>query len=305
MPKIYLIKILNYHNNLTGFITLLNDLRQLKTNLCFMRLLKLIILIIKAVFFDLRSLANALYHYCEEANWKKNVTVKKGFINGLPTIDLLDLLPGLNETIKDYTYLDGTSHVTDIIVLKALARKFINCKYLEIGSFRGESLVNVAEVADECVSISLSNKEMKDLGLEEYINLQRFFSKDLENVLHIHHNSLTYDFSSLNKKFDIIFIDADHSYEAVKKDTKNAFKILKDESSIIIWHDYGRSFNLKNWNTIAAMIDGAPEDKQNKIYHISNTICSIFTNQKFNTSFSKSTDLPNKTFKISLSAKRI
>ena len=90
-----------------------------------MRLIKLIILIIKAMFSDLRSFANALYHYCEEANWKKYVTVKKGFQYGLPTVDLLDLLPDLNEDIKDYTYLDGTSRVTDIIVLKALAKNLL------------------------------------------------------------------------------------------------------------------------------------------------------------------------------------
>lgn len=270
-----------------------------------MRLIKLIVLIIKAVFSDPRSLANALYHYCEEANWKNYVTGKKGFKHGLPTLDMLDLLPDLTETIKNYTYLDGTSRVTDIIVLKALAKKFDNCQYLEIGSFRGESLVNVAEVANACVSISLSDKEMVDAGFGAQVKLQRFFSKDLKNVLHIHHNSLTYDFSQLNKKFDLIFIDGDHSYTAVKKDTENAFKLLKDNNSIIVWHDCGRSYNLENWNTIAAMIDGAPKENRNKIYHISNTISSIFTNQQFSTGFPKALDLPNKTFTINLSAHKI
>ena len=270
-----------------------------------MRLVRLIIFTFKAMFTNIRAFANALYHYSEEANWKRYVTVKKGYKKGLPTIDLLDILPDFNESIKDYTYMDGTSRVTDIAVLKAIAKKFKNCQYLEIGSFRGESLVNVAEVAAECVSISLSDKEMNELGLGVHVKLQRFFSKDLKNVEHIQHNSLTYDFSQLNKKFDLIFIDGDHTYKAVKKDTENAFKLLKDENSIIVWHDYGRSYNLENWNTIAAMIDGAPEDKRNKIYHISNTICSIFINKKFETSFPISTDFPNKTFSVSISAKKI
>lgn len=270
-----------------------------------MRVIRLAIFTLKAMFTDIRALVNALYHYSEEANWKRYVTVKKGFKKGLPTLDLLDILPNFNESIRDYTYMDGTSRVTDIAVLKAIAKQFQNCQYLEIGSFRGESLVNVADVAAECVSISLSDKEMFELGLDENVKLQRFFSKDLKNVQHIQHNSLTYDFSQLNKKFDLIFIDGDHSYKAVKKDTENAFKLLKNENSIIVWHDYGRSYNLENWNTIAAMIDGAPNDKRNKIYHISNTICSIFTNQKVNTSFIIPTDLPNKTFNVSISAKKI
>ena len=270
-----------------------------------MRLLKLIILVFKALFTDARAFANAMYHYSEEANWKHYVTVKRGFKKGLPTVGLLDLLPGLSETIRDYTYLDGTSRVTDIVVLKALAKRIPGCQYLEIGSFRGESLVNVSEVAKECVSVSLSDEEMKGLGLESHIKLQRFFSKNLPNVQHIHHNSLTYDFSQLKKKFDLIFIDGDHSYAAVKKDTENAFSLLKDENSIIVWHDYGWSYNVENWNTIAAMIDGVPKDKQHKIRHISNTICSIYTNQELPSAFPVFTDLPDKTFRVSLSAEKI
>ena len=270
-----------------------------------MRLITLIGLIIKAVFSDPRSFANALYHYCEEANWKRYVTKKKGYGKGLPTLDLLDLLPGLDETIHNYTYLDGTSRVTDIVVLKALAGQFTGCQYLEIGSFRGESLVNVAEVAKDCVSISLPDDEMTALGHGEFVKLQGYFSNGLQNVRHIRHNSMTYDFSQLNKKFDLIFIDGDHSYGAVKKDTENAFKLLKDENSIIVWHDYGRSYNLENWNTIAAMIDGTPVDKRNNIYHISNTICSVFTNRPFTGRFPDPADLPDKTFSIRLSAKKV
>jgi predicted O-methyltransferase YrrM len=270
-----------------------------------MRLVKLFYYVFKSLLFDIRNFANATYNYCEDASWKRYVNVSKGFKNGLPTIDLLDLLPNLNESIRSYTYMDGTSRVTDITLLKALAKRYADCRYMEIGSFRGESLINVADVAAECVSISLSDKEMNDLGLGEHVKVQRFFSKDLKNVLHINHNSLTYEFSELNRTFDLIFIDGDHSYAAVKKDTENAFKLLKDENSMIVWHDYGRSYNIENWTTIAAMIDGAPIDKRGKIYHVSNTICSVYTNKKFDISFPKSTDVPNKTFAINISAIKI
>jgi len=270
-----------------------------------MRLLKLLYFVLKAFLFDMRSFANSMYSAAEEANRKRYVKVKKGFKKGLPTIDLLDLLPDFNESIRNYTYIDGTSRVTDIALLKSLAKGYKDCQYLEIGSFRGESLVNVADVAAECLSISLSDKEMHDLGLSEYVKVQRFFSKELKNVQHINHNSLTFNFSDLNKKFDIIFIDGDHSYQAVKKDTENAFKLLKNENSIIVWHDYGLSYNLENWTTIAAMIDGTPADKRDKIYHVSNTICSVYINKTFDTSFPETTDLPNKTFDMTISAKKI
>src|ERR1700719_3581279 len=62
---------------------------------------------------------------------------------GLPQIDLLELLPGLDETISPYSYLEGQALPTDIALLKGLARKRPGCRYLEIGSWRGESLANM------------------------------------------------------------------------------------------------------------------------------------------------------------------
>ena len=38
-------------------------------------------------------------------------------------------------------------------------------------------------------------------------------------------------------KFDFIFVDADHHYESVKRDTKSALQMLEDGGTIV-WHDY-------------------------------------------------------------------
>jgi predicted O-methyltransferase YrrM len=42
--------------------------------------------------------------------------------------------------------------------------------------------------------------------------------------------------SSFEKKFDIIYIDGDHSYEGVKKDVKNYLQFLNDDG-FMIFHD--------------------------------------------------------------------
>jgi len=36
---------------------------------------------------------------------------------------------------------------------------------------------------------------------------------------------------------DFIFVDADHSFEAVRNDTQNAFSMLATKG-VIVWHDY-------------------------------------------------------------------
>ena len=55
-------------------------------------------------------------------------------VKQLPTIDLLDLFPNLEIDINTYSFLPGTSLITDMVLLKSLANRFKECSYLEIGS---------------------------------------------------------------------------------------------------------------------------------------------------------------------------
>jgi predicted O-methyltransferase YrrM len=66
-------------------------------------------------------------------------------------------------------------------------------------------------------------ENLKDKNYKEYIGN----SQTIEAV-----NWL----SSFQKKFDIIYVDGDHSYEGVKKDVENYLQFLKDDG-FIIFHD--------------------------------------------------------------------
>ena len=50
-------------------------------------------------------------------------------------------------------------------------------------------------------------------------------------------DSQIFDFSIYHQKIDLVFVDACHHYVHVKKDTENAFKMLRG-GGIILWHDY-------------------------------------------------------------------
>lgn len=248
----------------------------------------------------------SLFHSVTNETKRELVIRKHGSGNGLPVIDLLDLFPSFSIEISPYTFLNGTSTTIDIAILKLLASSFPECSYLEIGTWRGESIANVADVAKECVSISLSDDEMRKMKFpEKMIQVQRFFTKVKKNIYFIEHNSTTYDFSKLNKKFDLIFIDGDHSYEAIKSDTVNAFKLLKDENSVIVWHDYGTAYETICWTTLAGILDGAPVDKKKNIFHISNSLCAIYTTKKFNTNKLEYPTVPNKNFRVKISSEKI
>jgi len=243
----------------------------------------------------------------DEETKKKGYVIKRyGYEYGLPTIDLLDLFPNFEETVEPYSFLEGTSLPTDLALLKALARKYDYCRYLEIGTWRGESVANVAAIADECVSINLSDDEMRQRGFSsEFIKVHRFFSKNFKNIFHIGHNSHSFDFSVFKEKFDLIFIDGEHTYKSIKIDTQNAFRLLRDSSSVIVWHDYGFSPERVRWSVLAGILDGCPEEKRDNLYHISNTLCAIYMHGKFETTFMTFPQIPNKSFTVKLSVAKV
>ncbi|MCW3082672.1 MAG: hypothetical protein JWP12_38 [Bacteroidetes bacterium] len=237
---------------------------------------------------------------------KAGVIKKYGLSSGLPAIDLCELLPDFNETVDPFCYLDGGSTPIDLALLKGLAKKTPECSYFEIGTWRGESVANVAAVAADCTTLNLPDQEIINLGLsKKYVELHRFFSKELKNVTHLQANSQTFDYGNLHKKFDLIFIDGDHHYQSVMNDTKNAFSILKNENSIIVWHDYGHTPNDIRWDVLKGILDGTPADKKNKLYRVSNTLCAIYINTPVSSYQQESIETPTKSFSISIAAKKI
>jgi glycosyltransferase involved in cell wall biosynthesis len=97
--------------------------------------------------------------------------------------------------------------------------KLTNCQsYLELGIENGETISEIKNHVGVCVGVDIK------ININPDIKLQLF-------------ETTTDNFFKLNdKKYDIIFIDADHSFEQLKKDFDNSLKIL-NEYGIIILHD--------------------------------------------------------------------
>ncbi len=232
---------------------------------------------------------------------KKKVITKYNLPKGLKTIELTDLISDLAISIEPYCAMDGGSTPIDLALLKGLAKKKTDCYYFEIGTWRGESVANVASVAKKCVTLNLSDTEMLSMGLDKsYVELHRFFSKNLKNVTHIQANSQTFDFASLNQTFDLIFIDGDHHYQQVKNDTIGAFKLLKDENSVIVWHDYGNNPADIRWDVFLGILDGSDAEQRKHLYRVSNTLCAIYTKQRVAASYPTVNAVPCKQFSIKI-----
>ena len=239
----------------------------------------------------------------QEQQAKATLQARYGF-DQLPTVDLLELFPGFTETLSTYSFLEGTSLITDLMLLKQLARGYPACNYLEIGSWRGESLANVSEVAQACTSITLSPDEMRSMGLDPaFIDVHGIFSRQATNVTEILHNSRTFDFSSLAPTFDLIFIDGDHSYEGVLNDTSKTLGLRRGPRPAIVWHDYGFGPESVRYTVLQAILDGIPRDHHKHLFHVSNTMCAVYLEERtvatYRTIFPT---VPNKRFTVSVSA---
>lgn len=256
----------------------------------------------KLLFTQPRLILKSLYHGMAEYQSKKICSDTYDQANGLREVSIHDLFKDFNEEIDPFSHLYGTSMPIDLAVIKKIVKEKGKCDYLEIGSWRGESLANIAPHCNRCVSISLSDDDMKRLNIDDRtISMQRFFSKHISNIEHIGADSTTFDFSSLGK-FDVIFVDGDHRYEAVKRDTENAFSLLRDENSIILWHDYTKHYEQINWEVFAGILAGTHPDKRSKIHHITNTLLAIYSNKSYPTKEYIFPQIPDKIFSLKITS---
>lgn len=236
---------------------------------------------------------------------REAVIKQYGLKQGLPAVDLLRLIPDLEQTIEPYSFLEGGSMITDLALLKALAKQHNDCVYFEIGTWRGESVANVAAVAKQCFTLNLSKEEITKRGFDKaYADQHGLYSKGLANVTHLEGDSMRFDFASLNRKFDLIFIDGDHHYESVKSDTQNAFKLLRDERSVIVWHDAGNSPEDTRWDVVRGILDGTPETERRHLRRVSNTLCAVYTKANLPPYTIQYPSLPDKRFQVSMKAKK-
>ena len=198
---------------------------------------------------------------------------------GLPVVPLRHFLPpGGADTVAPFAFQDGGSLPTDLALLRGLARQRPGCRYFEIGTWRGESAANVAAVAATVHTLNLSADEMRALGLaEEYIDLHGYFSRPLPNVTHLHGNSATFDLAGLGPPFDLVFIDGDHHYPAVRRDTARVFEHLVGPRTVVVWHDASRQPGTPRWEVLAGLLDGLPPAAPGHLYQVGHTLCALYS----------------------------
>lgn len=211
-------------------------------------------------------------------------------------VNLGKFLESLNNQIfiKDITLMAGGSGILDYAFLKAIMLKFGFKTYLEVGTWMGESIAAIAEVAEECYSVSLpdDNPGMIDYfgRVNHKANFSRYFSYKKANIIHYCEDSKTFNFSSIPRKVDLVFIDGDHSYEGIRSDTENIFKIIDTKSTMVVWHDFKDLRNNYIADTVHAIKESLPQGIFNKVFSIDNNMCGVFIPDQFMPEFDFTND---------------
>ncbi len=217
-------------------------------------------------------------------------------------VNLGKLIESINRhiTIKDLTFLSGGSTVLDYFFLKALMLRLDLKVYLEIGTWTGESISTISEIAEYCYSVSLpDNNEGLIKVFEKYCNknnFSRFFSKNISNVTHFEEDSAVFNYSeNIKKKVDLVFIDGDHSYQGIYIDTKKIFEFVGYENTVVVWHDFRTNRNEIVETTVEAILDVLPNQYHSNLYSVDNNYCGIYIPEKYKPLFSLCED-PNEVY---------
>ena len=153
-------------------------------------------------------------------------------------------------------------------------------KVLELGVFRGEFAKEIIKsvVPDELYLVDIWEGEMgsgdKDghnyakISDMKMVYLSLFHQTKHKDNIHIVRCDTTSFLKSCNDNyFDVIYVDADHSEEAVYNDMVNSFKVVKPRG-YLMGHDYHHQIKIA--------VDRFCNDYNQKIIHVTQDGCPTF-----------------------------
>lgn len=106
--------------------------------------------------------------------------------------------------------------------------------------------------------------------------IQRADASVQGKVTQVLENSLDLDVNARGYKgqFDFVFVDGGHAYNIVKRDTENAYRMLKPDG-VVVWHDYASTIH----DEVTTFLDEHSEGRT--IVHVANTMIAFELHGRF------------------------
>lgn len=174
--------------------------------------------------------------------------------------DILDVFPNTKEdckiVVEHLPKADKSLPLSELACLALITRIVKPKQIFEIGTYSGRTALNFAQNAPEDCEIwtldspatetrALTNASDDNIERPTYTGMD-YKGKDVEQkIKQLSGNYLTFDFSPYFSNIDIVFVNGNHHYEAVKSDTANALKMVKP-NGYVIWHDFANYGDLND-----------------------------------------------------------
>lgn len=129
----------------------------------------------------------------------------------------------------------------ELAAILALAKSRRIQSFFEFGTFDGRTSLNILKNLPEVrvASIDLPPSEVNLPGNKKIANLlHEHFAGRIPRFTQLSGNSVTFDFSPFRGQFDLVFIDAGHSFECALADSRSALGLIEGRDGVVIWHDY-------------------------------------------------------------------
>jgi hypothetical protein len=175
----------------------------------------------------------------------------------MPTVSLRLLVPGPSEVrLHDFVPADGNVSALELLTLCMLVRLRRPRFVLELGTFDGNTALQLAanlDATSELVTVDLPPGAAMPVGgyVFDYGCIDaphrgklRFSGTEYERRIRlVHGNTLKLDFAAAcaGRRPNFIFVDAGHSEECVRNDSRKSLEILAP-GGMIAWHDYGQAW---------------------------------------------------------------
>lgn len=139
-------------------------------------------------------------------------------------------------TMKNWLAIDGWFSIAEGMALMSLAEGK-DC--LEIGSYNGRSTVALASVAKSVFTVDTFKAiENGQIQSPEFTTMDQFLLniQGFDNIEYAVGRAQDV-LRSLDRMFDLVFIDGMHTYEQVKIDILLSWSLVKDDG-LFTFHDY-------------------------------------------------------------------
>ena len=169
----------------------------------------------------------------------------------------------------------GQENQVDLLYVSAIAKALGAKRIFEFGTYLGRTSWHLAATAPDAEVWTLNLPPEADARIAPLLGTFYRGTPEAERIHEVWIDSRKFEPGELAGTMDLVFIDADHSYDAVRNDTEKALALLKP-GGVVLWHDYaakspgvvrfGRDFALKRplfrikHTALMCLIDGVKPD---------------------------------------------